>query len=751
MNQLPLIIDLIRLRFNKQSAHPVTANFYLITSLLLLFISSPAHAATCIDDLSVRTKQGKVELVWTHLPDTQNYSILRSISLSGPYNEIAQTESTYSAYLDTSIDNGVLYYYKIQHNSTSGQNCLSSSIGAIAPAGRLRMKYVPLIEGLAQNVADTQLTAASLSTGQVGQITSDSIIPDHIVSQDPPVNSTVPENYPVNYFLSTGNITLLSPEDDKTIRYNNVTLEVATGNFTQVNASNLSLTETYAISGVINEASTYLYRIPLVEGQNIIELRATNSVGETSTRQLTLTSENINLVPLGIKTSLDEGFGTITTDISAIKPFPDAEEYLLDNESDGIIDSTNTTGHFTVTYDSVGRYQPRITVRTIDNILYTNDSMLGSPVTVKSQPQITGFSSITDTIVDLEEYDGTIYALTWNKFYKISTRDESNIETIDVPGISGPQGLTVDLDGNVFIADTGNNRIVKLLQSTGYTPDTVISTDGSFGTPGTGNGQFDQPRDVSVYEVGDQQQIYVLDSGNNRVQKFDSHGVYITQFDGSTTPGGKLNNPLNMIGAPNLVITDVGNNSVRELGLAVDDTVYENNNLNIPYQFGKITGASKGYVLPDKTNKQLNILYLSGRSIKQVNVTSVPSVGMAYSDNNLILLADEAQGAPEKLSIELDPPGYTPTDLVNQFIQAFISADTETMLQLTANHSKYIDLLNQSRPRVLEAFNNRTGINEKINGSLAGVTVSFLLEGFDASLQFELFRYQDRWLIKGIY
>lgn len=53
----------------------------------------------------------------------------------------------------------------------------------------------------------------------------------------------------------------------------------------------------------------------------------------------------------------------------------------------------------------------------------------------------------------------------------------------------------------------------------------------SFGTGGSGNGQLYDPQNVAVDTLGD---IWVADSQNNRLEKFDSHGNYLSQF--STGP-----------------------------------------------------------------------------------------------------------------------------------------------------------------------------------------------------------------------
>jgi DNA-binding beta-propeller fold protein YncE len=79
-----------------------------------------------------------------------------------------------------------------------------------------------------------------------------------------------------------------------------------------------------------------------------------------------------------------------------------------------------------------------------------------------------------------------------------------------------PFNVAVDHDGNVYVADSGNNRIVKINAAGKWVS--------SFGTLGTGPGQFNIPADVAVDPSGN---IYVADSRNQRVQKFDGSGKFV--------------------------------------------------------------------------------------------------------------------------------------------------------------------------------------------------------------------------------
>lgn len=69
---------------------------------------------TCIQDLAIRPKNSKIQLTWTYNPDTEFVEIERSLNMNGPYEVIAQTDSTYATYLDEYLTNGTTYYYRLR-------------------------------------------------------------------------------------------------------------------------------------------------------------------------------------------------------------------------------------------------------------------------------------------------------------------------------------------------------------------------------------------------------------------------------------------------------------------------------------------------------------------------------------------------------------------------------------------------------------------------------------------------------------
>ena len=372
-------------------------------------------------------------------------------------------------------------------------------------------------------------------------------------------------------------------------------------------------------------------------------------------------------------------------------------------------------------------------------------------VTYLSTAQFDSVSSINEFIFDLEEDGSYVYALAIDKIYKINIDDDSQIEVINLTGVSSPQGFGLDEAGNIFIADTGNNRIVKLLQDANYTPDISISPDGSFGSFGTGESEFDLPIDVTTTGSGIDQRIFVLDAGNNRVQVFTSIGLYYAQFDGSGTSVGTISSPSNMIMAPTVMISDSGNGVLRGLYLSTNSTTNEEFTVPFADNFGKVSFGSPGFVLSDPNNNQIIFFYRSGEVIQTISVDSSPLVALAVQSNTIVYAAGSSTGGLVKLTVDRDPPGFQPRDLANRFIQAFIDDDRESMLVLTGNNPRPIDLLESVRANVLLVFSNITSIEQNEEEAFASAIANYDIDGFADSLEFSFIRSNTGWIITGVF
>lgn len=91
----------------------------------------------------------------------------------------------------------------------------------------------------------------------------------------------------------------------------------------------------------------------------------------------------------------------------------------------------------------------------------------------------------------------------------------------DRTGLYGPRGIAFGANGDVYVTDTGNGRVVV------YAPNGTFRRE--FGTKGRAAGQLDEPVGIAVSADGSR--IYVADSSNARIAIFDAQGQPVAQWD----------------------------------------------------------------------------------------------------------------------------------------------------------------------------------------------------------------------------
>lgn len=85
-----------------------------------------------------------------------------------------------------------------------------------------------------------------------------------------------------------------------------------------------------------------------------------------------------------------------------------------------------------------------------------------------------------------------------------------------------------------------------------------------WGSLGTANGQFNYPEGITVDKLG---HIYVVDRGNNRIEKFDSNGTFITAWGSLDTTNDQFNK-VTVGSAGKVYVSDYGNNNVQVFRLS---------------------------------------------------------------------------------------------------------------------------------------------------------------------------------------
>lgn len=180
----------------------------------------------------------------------------------------------------------------------------------------------------------------------------------------------------------------------------------------------------------------------------------------------------------------------------------------------------------------VDLYNQRI--RKINKGLVSDLAGSGDAAHVDAQDESASFNYASGVAVDDK---GNVYvADTENQRIRKITK-EGMVSTLAGSSASGdadgkkdaarfnyPSGVAVDNKGNVYVADKDNHRIRKI------TKEGVVSTLAGSGAPGDANGKkgtasFNLPSGVAV---DSQDNVYVADLGNHRIRKITSEGQVST-------------------------------------------------------------------------------------------------------------------------------------------------------------------------------------------------------------------------------
>ena len=214
------------------------------------------------------------------------------------------------------------------------------------------------------------------------------------------------------------------------------------------------------------------------------------------------------------------------------------------------------------------------------------------------------------------------------QFETCTSSCESGISGHSAGQLWNPQSVAVDGSGDVYVADSGNNRIdefsargafVKAFGwgvSDGASKLETCTTSCQSGISGAGAGQIDNPLGVAVHGSGN---VYVLDTGNQRIDEFSAAGAFVkaagwgvsdgaSQFETCTSScqsgiggggAGQVDYPYGVAvdGSGNVFAPDVGNQRIDEFvyaGVAPSITSAASTSFNVG-QDGSFTVTTTGF------------------------------------------------------------------------------------------------------------------------------------------------------------
>jgi sugar lactone lactonase YvrE len=211
--------------------------------------------------------------------------------------------------------------------------------------------------------------------------------------------------------------------------------------------------------------------------------------------------------------------------------------------------------------------------------------------------------------------------------------------------INGPSGMAVDANGNLYFADQGNERIRMIAAATGIISTVAGSGKGGFGGDGGAatSAILDQPQGVAVDANGN---LFIADTNNNRIREVvAATGIITTVAGGGNAKGtfygdgGAATQALLYFPTgvafdtnENLYIADSGNNRIRIVAAATgiintiagggkgtfsgDGGAATAASLNAPY--GVAVDASDNLYIADSSNNRIRMVAASSGIITTI-------------------------------------------------------------------------------------------------------------------------------------
>jgi tripartite motif-containing protein 71 len=212
----------------------------------------------------------------------------------------------------------------------------------------------------------------------------------------------------------------------------------------------------------------------------------------------------------------------------------------------------------------------------------------------------------------------------------------------------GGAGLVADASGRFWITDAGNGRIQKW-ETPNYIPDYTPALASSFGAEGSAPGSLSRPRDIAMGPEGD---LWVVDPGKHRVQRFSAEGEYVSSPGTSGSAPGQLNRPTAIAFAPDggFWVTDSSNNRIQKFS---EEGQFELQAGSLGAGAGQLSAPEGVAVGPDgrvwvsdTKNSRLQVFSASGAFEKTVGGPGAASgqfaepMGLDFGPNGNVYVAD---------------------------------------------------------------------------------------------------------------
>ena len=202
-----------------------------------------------------------------------------------------------------------------------------------------------------------------------------------------------------------------------------------------------------------------------------------------------------------------------------------------------------------------------------------------------------------------------------------------------------PQHLAVDSENNIYVTDLGNSRVQKF--------DDQGNHIRSWGSQGSGPGEFSHPSGIAVAN----EYVFVVDNKLDTVQKFDSFGNFVMQWGGFGNGNGEFRSPNGIAISDDefIYVVDTGNSRIQkftfdgEYVLQFGQNGKRDGNFITPIDIA-VDEAGKLFVT-DPGNSRINVYDENGKFLRALDSSiggfRIGPSGIIFDKSNNFYIADQ--------------------------------------------------------------------------------------------------------------
>ncbi|MBI4321284.1 MAG: TIGR03663 family protein [Chloroflexi bacterium] len=242
-----------------------------------------------------------------------------------------------------------------------------------------------------------------------------------------------------------------------------------------------------------------------------------------------------------------------------------------------------------------------------DYMLYVRRDLAAGPWATRSVGAAVTRSPAVQAAPQVDPFAAAIQGITGAQLWGSKGTESSQFQE--------PKGVAVGPDGSVYVVDTGNHRVQKFDESGQFLL--------AWGQKGQAQGEFAEPWGIAVDASG---QVFVADTWNHRIQKFDRDGKFLGAWGKYASVADGVSNPGDFYGPR---------------GVAVDAA-------------GFVYVADTGNHRIQKFDNAGELVAVAGRRGAAIGQFSEP-VGLAVDREGAILVADTWNRRIQRLDANLTP------------------------------------------------------------------------------------------------